>query len=69
MSHESFSVSGTSGTDTSFTVGVRSVPVTDTPASTAWFLRIASALMPGLSIGPENVRMPRSTVRRCPNAV
>ena len=66
MSHDSFSLSGTGGFDTSRTRGTLTVPVSSTPASTARFLRSATTSSAGLSTGPSKISRPRSMSRRWP---
>jgi hypothetical protein len=47
-------------------MGARTVPVTCTPASTAWLRRHAVICSEGLSIGPSKMSTPGSTSRRWP---
>jgi hypothetical protein len=65
---DSFSSSGTLGSDTSCTRGWLALPVTETPASTSWLRRMARMLMLGLAIGPWKLMMPRSILSFVPKA-
>jgi hypothetical protein len=60
-SHDRRSPSGTGGCETSCTFGLRTVPLTCTPASTAWLRRQAVICSDGLSIGPSKITTPGST--------
>ena len=65
-SHDSLSVSATGGLETSSTRGASTLPVTCTPASTAWWRRQAVMSIAGRSSGPSKISAPGSTSSSCP---